>query len=95
MTPLERLAARMGFEFNDYEKLRFAKQYIARDIEYKFTDKSAIRSSASLSSSNNAEEGPAAEDEELLCSKEVNADVHRGGIYDEVVGDKRSFVYFF
>ncbi len=52
MTHLERLAARMGFEFNDHEMKRFAQIYIKEQTEYK-----------SIADSSN---GPALEDEDLL-----------------------------
>ncbi len=53
MTYLERLAARMGFEFNEHEMKRFAQIYIKDQVEYK-------------SIADSRDNGPAPEDEELL-----------------------------
>lgn len=53
MTALERLAARMGFEFNDYELKRLAQIYLREQTEYK-------------SIADSRDNGPAQEDEGLL-----------------------------
>lgn len=53
MTRLEILSARMGFEFNDHEMIRYAKIYVGKQKEYK-------------SAADGRDNGPDFEDENLL-----------------------------
>lgn len=58
MTRLERLAARMGFEFTMKEIHKFGLKYIKQNTEYK-------------SHKDSLDNGPLAEDENLLSKKRV------------------------
>ncbi len=57
MTELEKLAVRMGFEFNDFELVRYGKLYVDDKASY-------------FSAQDVAENGPDMEDERLLAPKD-------------------------
>ncbi len=56
MTRFEILASRMGFKFNDHERMRFGDIHIKKQSEYK-------------SAADGRDNGPSAEDDDLLKSE--------------------------